>query len=275
MKKRALSILLACVFLLSVFMFCTTAFAAENSADGLTAVLDTDKDAYVAGDTINVTLEVTNTGNLAHNVQTELIIPEGVTLVEGQLKSEAAPLAGNESVKFGYVLEVPSVEVPTTAAPTTQAPTTQPGTGDDTAPETRDLAAVIYGTLAIASLAGLIALTFGSKMLKQRWFVLILCGALLLGVAAPMAASAAEAGNSFEVVKAITIDGTDAEVKAIVTYDLVTDEVVYDALSGVCCCLASASTDYATRSKLVAHVNTFAAYVAMYDPVYIAMHKGE
>ena len=59
MKKRALSILLACVFLLSVFMFCTTAFAAENSADGLTAVLDTDKDAYVAGDTIDVTLEVT------------------------------------------------------------------------------------------------------------------------------------------------------------------------------------------------------------------------
>lgn len=227
MKKRALSILLACVFLLSVFMFCTTAFAAENSADGLTAVLDTDKDAYVAGDTINVALEVTNTGNLAHNVQTELIIPEGVTLVEGQLKSEAAPLAGNESVKFGYVLEVPSVEVPTTAAPTTQAPTTQPGGGEDTAPETRDLAAVIYGTLAIASLAGLIALTFGSKMLKQRWFVLILCGALLLGVAAPMAASAADAGYSFEVVEAITIDGAAAEVKAIVTYDLDIGEVAF------------------------------------------------
>ena len=53
------------------------------------------------------------------------------------------------------------------------------------------------------------------------------------------------------------------------------DQAAYDALSGVCCCLASAPTDYTTRSKLVAHVNTFAAYVAMYDPVYMAMHKGE
>ena len=229
MKKRALSILLACVFLLSVFMFCTTAFAAENSADGLTAVLTTDKTDYVAGDTINATLEVTNTGNLAQNIQTELIIPEGVELVEGVLKSETAPLAGNESVKFNYVLEVPSVEVPTTAAPTTQAPTTVPGTGDDTAPETGSFVAVIFGTLAIASLAGLIALTFGSKMLKQRWFVLILCGGLLLGVAAPMAASAADADLSFEVVEAITIDGAAAEVKAIITYDLDTDEVVYKA----------------------------------------------
>ena len=227
MKKRALSILLACVFLLSVFMFCTTAFAAENSADGLTAVLTTDKTDYVAGDTINVALEVTNTGNLAQNIQTELIIPEGVELVEGVLKSETAPLAGNESVKFNYVLEVPSVEVPTTAAPTTQAPTTVPGTGDDTAPETGSFVAVIFGTLAIASLAGLIALTFGSKMLKQRWFVLILCGGLLLGVAAPMAVSAADAGYSFEVVEAITIDGAAAEVKAIVTYDLDIGEVAF------------------------------------------------
>lgn len=53
------------------------------------------------------------------------------------------------------------------------------------------------------------------------------------------------------------------------------EQAAYNALSGVCCCLASAPTDYTTRSRLVAHVNTFAAYVAMYDPVYIAMHKGE
>ena len=78
MKKRALSILLACVFLLSVFMFCTTAFAAEKTADGLTAVLTTDKTDYVGGDTINVKLDVTNTSIYVDNIRTELIIPEGV-----------------------------------------------------------------------------------------------------------------------------------------------------------------------------------------------------
>ena len=39
MKHRALSILLAVTFLLSVFMFCTTAFAATGAQDGVTAEL--------------------------------------------------------------------------------------------------------------------------------------------------------------------------------------------------------------------------------------------
>lgn len=49
----------------------------------------------------------------------------------------------------------------------------------------------------------------------------------------------------------------------------------YNALSGVSCAMASAPTDYSTRARLVAHVNTFASYVAMYDPVYREIHKGE
>ena len=225
MKKRTLSILLALVFLLSVFMFCTTAFAAENSADGLNAVLTTDKTDYVGGDTIGVTLDVTNTSIYVDNIRTELIIPEGVELVEGLLKSDAVAIAAGQTVSYTYGLAVPVVEIPTTQAPTTQAPTTvapttQPGGGEDTPPETRDLSAAIYGMLAIASLAGLIALTFGAKMLKQRWFVLILCAGLLLGVVAPVAANAAVTEKTFEVVEAITIDGEAAEVKAIVTYDL-------------------------------------------------------
>ena len=201
MKKRTLSILLAMVFLLSVFLFCTTAFAAENSADGLTAVLTTDKTDYVGGDTIGVKLDVTNTSIYVDNIRTELIIPEGVELVEGQLKSDAMAIGAGETVTFNYGLSVPVVEVPTTEAPTTQAPTTQapttvapttqPGSGEDTPPQTQDLAAVIYGVLAIASLAGLIAITFGARMMKQRWFVLILCAGLVLGIVAPVAANAA------------------------------------------------------------------------------------
>lgn len=53
------------------------------------------------------------------------------------------------------------------------------------------------------------------------------------------------------------------------------EQSAYNALSGVCCSLASAPTDYTTRSRLVAHVNTFSTYVAMYDPVYREMHKGK
>ena len=53
------------------------------------------------------------------------------------------------------------------------------------------------------------------------------------------------------------------------------EQSAYNTLSGVSCAMASAPTDYATRSRLVAHVNAFASYVAMYDPVYMEMHKGE
>ena len=48
------------------------------------------------------------------------------------------------------------------------------------------------------------------------------------------------------------------------------EQAAYNALSGVCCCLASAPTDYSIRSRLVAHVNTFAAYV---DTVLQFFHK--
>lgn len=54
-----------------------------------------------------------------------------------------------------------------------------------------------------------------------------------------------------------------------------TEQSAYNALSGVSCAMTSAPTDYATRARLVAHINTFAAYVAMYDPIYREIHKGE
>lgn len=94
-----------------------------------------------------------------------------------------------------------------------------------------------------------------------------------------------EADSSIEALQKSRLDNDDIQrlkaVKSVLYWlhdywNLIClEQAAYDALSGVCCCLASASTDYTTRSKLVAHVNTFAAYVAMYDPVYIAMHKGE
>lgn len=94
-----------------------------------------------------------------------------------------------------------------------------------------------------------------------------------------------EADSSIEALQKSRLenDGTQ-KLKAIKTvlywlhdyWNLIClEQAAYNALAGVCCCLASAPTDYNTRSRLVAHVNTFATYVAMYDPVYIAMHKEE
>ena len=188
MKHRALSILLAVVFLMSVFLFCATAFAADHTADGVTAVLDTDKAAYVAGESVNVTLKVTNNSFYVSNIATELVLPEGLNLAEGVLVSDPVNIPVGETLEYGYAVATPAAPVPTT--------TVGGGEGGDTTPDTGDTRALVYGVLALASFAGLIALTFGSKLLKQRWFVLLICGAVLLGAIGPVAASASVTAKS-------------------------------------------------------------------------------
>ena len=216
MKHRALSILLAVTFLLSVFMFCTTAFAATGAQDGVTAELTTDKADYVAGESIDVALVVKNENVYVNNVRTELVIPAGVTLTNGTLVTEGVSLAPNTEAKYSYTLTVDAADVPTTQAPTTQAPTTAPSGDDDGPADTGDITLVVYGAIAIASLAGMIVLMGGKNIFKQRWFILVLCGALLLGVAGPIAVNAAATEKTFTVVENITLNGTAAEVKATV-----------------------------------------------------------
>ena len=227
MKHRALSILLALTFLLSVFMFCTTAFAATGAQDGVSAELTTDKADYAAGESMNVTLVVKNGNARVTNVRTELVIPAGVTLTTGALVSDGVDLAPNAEATYQYGLTVDVPEVPTTTTPpTTQTPTTAPGGDDDGPADTGSITLVIYGVVAIASLVGMVVLLGGKNILKQRWFVLVLCGALLLGVVGPVAVSAAVNERTFTVVEKVTLDGAAAEVKAIVTYDL-NDEAIY------------------------------------------------
>ena len=196
-------------------MFCTTAFAATGAQDGVSAELTTDKATYAAGEVMNVTLVVKNGNVRVNNVRTELVIPAGVSLTTGALVSEGVDLAPNAEATYNYGLTVNEVETPTTTP-----------SGGDNAPETGDISLMIYGVLAIASLTGLVVLMGGKNIFKQRWFALVLCGALLLGVIGPVAASAAATEKTFEVTETVTIAGTAAEVKAVITYDL-NDDVVH------------------------------------------------
>ena len=227
MKHRALSILLALTFLLSVFMFCTTAFAATGAQDGVSAELTTDKADYAAGESMNVTLVVKNGNTRVNNIRTELVIPAGVTLTTGALVSDGVDLAPNAEAAYQYGLTVDVPEVPTTTTPpTTQAPTTAPDGDDDGPADTGNITLVIYGVVAIASMVGMVVLMGGKNIFKQRWFALVLCATLLLGVIGPVAASAAATEKTFEVTENVSIAGTSAKLKAIITYDL-NDEVLH------------------------------------------------
>ena len=124
MKKRALSIVLVLTFLLSVFLFCSTAFASSANQDGLTVDLSTNKNAYTAGEEINAFLVVKSNSGYNGKLSAKLIVPEGLKPVMGQLVNPEFELKLGEKTQMDYALETPTQ--PTTTAPTTV--TTVPST---------------------------------------------------------------------------------------------------------------------------------------------------
>ena len=274
MKQRALSILLAVTFLLSISLFCTTAFAASDSADGIVAELLTDKQAYENGEAIDVKLEVKNYNPRANRIRTELMLPNGVRLSAGSLVNDGAALAPNQEANFSYGLQADNIApsttttgttasstapttavttTPTTAAttaPATAVPTTTPttvagtttvattavattvasGTGNVTPggpSDTGDTSVFIFGALAVFSLVGLVVVSGGKRIFKQRWFVMVLCAALLLGVAGPVVTNAASS-NSFTISTTITVDDVPVVLKAVISYEIEDDAVYTD-----------------------------------------------
>ena len=237
MKKRGLSLLLVVTFLLSLFMFCTTAFAASNEQNGLSAELITDKQEYTAGEEVGITLKVKNTSAYVSNIWAKLVLPSVLRLKQGELDSGVFELPVNDEEEFTYTADTPAPST-TTTVPTTTVPTTTvagttvtPGTGSGTSggpSDTGDVSLYIFGALAAFSLIGLVVVLGGFKgLMKNRWFVLVLCVALLLPLVAPLAASAVVTEKFFEVTVNVKVDGEPNEIKAVITYDF--DDGIYPA----------------------------------------------
>ena len=124
----------------------------------------------------------------------------------------------------------PTTQAPTTQAPTTQAPTQAPttapsGSGDNS--DTGDISLYIYGALAIFSLSALVILSGGFKgLLKQRWFILVLCAAVLLCAMGPMAVKASADSVSLNASVTVKVNGVDATITAKISHDVVAEEQV-------------------------------------------------
>ena len=232
MKKRGLSLLLVVTFLLSLFMFCTTAFAASNEQNGLSAELITDKQEYTAGEEVGITLKVKNTSAYVSNIWAKLVLPSVLRLKQGELDSGVFEIPVNGEEEFVYTADTPAPSTTTTVPATTVAGTTvTPGTGSGTPggpSDTGDVSLYIFGALAAFSLIGLVVVLGGFKgLMKNRWFVLVLCMALLLPLVAPLAAGAVVTEKSFEVTVNVKVDGEPNEIKAVITYDF--DDGIYPA----------------------------------------------
>ena len=121
--KKLMPVLLSFVFVVSTFMTITV-FAAEAEQNGLVATLTFDKSEYAANEDVNVMLTVKNNNSYAvKDIQTEITLPDGVTLKDGSLTQEAFELNSTESKTCELIKIVKATE------PTTD--TTSQQTGDN------------------------------------------------------------------------------------------------------------------------------------------------
>lgn len=101
--KKLCAVFISILILISCLT--VTSFAAETGTqDGLTAVIQTDKDSYLANEDIHITITVKNTNTFeVKNVSIETFLPEGLTLKDGKLKSKTIDLKAGETLTLACV----------------------------------------------------------------------------------------------------------------------------------------------------------------------------
>jgi len=213
--KKLIPVLLCLAVFLSAFTALTV--SAATKADGsLEAALTLTKSEYKANEDISLTLTVKNTGSeTVKNVQTEVVLPSGVSATKGDLKQSAFDLAANESKSFELTAKKGA-----TSANTNKNTNTGTNTNTNTnAPQTADSSVVVPTVLMLVS--GIAIVLIG---IKYKWFgvkstlSLLLCVLMLGSMVLPMTVSADSARKEFTVEESVKIDGKNETVKAVISY---------------------------------------------------------
>ena len=199
--KKLMPVLLSFVFVVSTFMTITV-FAAEAEQNGLVATLTFDKPEYAANEDVNVTLTVKNNNSYAvKDIQTEITLPDGVTLKDGSLTQEAFELNSTESKTCELIKIVKATE------PTTDTTSQQTGDNSHTG---------LFVVLMILSGGALLFIGIKQKKLHAKGTMsLILCFAMA-GAMLPMTTNATSEKKSFSDEDTVKIDGKNVTVKATV-----------------------------------------------------------
>ena len=227
--KNLTCLLLGVMFLTSSFMTITTLAASQAGQDGVEATLTSGKDSYAANEKIDLELTVIN--NNAYEVdgiQTEIILPDGITLESGNLTQKEFTLLANASEK-NSITAIKKVETssekknsntgvadnnnstPNTPVDTSQT-TKSPQTGDET-----NLA--LWIIIMMVSFGMLIFIIRGRKLKAKGLLSLVICCAILGMLCPSVSAEAASTQKTFTIAKEITVDGKNATISAKISYN--------------------------------------------------------
>ncbi len=213
--KKLIPVLLCLAVLLSAFTALTV--SAATKADGsLEAALTLTKSEYKANEDISLTLTVKNTGSeTVKNVQTEVVLPSGVSATKGDLKQSAFDLAANETKSF----ELTAKKGAASANTNTNTNTNTNSNTNTNAPQTADPSVVVPVVFMIISGIAIAILAVKNKWIGAKGMMsLFLCVMMLGTVVLPAAVNADSARKEFTVEESVKIDGKSETVKAIISY---------------------------------------------------------
>ena len=208
--KKLIPVFLCLVFVISA-MTAIGVSAATKSQDGLEATLSFAKTEYKANEKIDLTLTVKNTGSeTVKNVQTEIILPNGVSVASGNLKQSAFDLSASESKDVTLSVKKGN------AASTNSTVTNNNSTSG--APQTSDASVVVPAVVMIVSVAAIAFIVLKNNRTAKTMLSLLLCVVMLGAAVLPTVVSADSARKEFTVEESVKIDGKNETVKAVISY---------------------------------------------------------
>lgn len=215
MKNKILKVVVILLSIAFVLSSCKVAFAFTSyfiteEQDGINAMLNFDKKEYELDETVDVSLIVTNYNSYkVKNIQSEIILPDSVKLVLGDLKLNSFDLDDYRSqvhiVRFeknvvkNDIEEIPNEEI-----------TNSPQTGDNVA---------IYIAMMVISASALVVIAVKKKWVcKNDVMLLVLCFTLVGAMTLTSVVNADATTKEFTVEGTIKYDGEDVVIKGKVTY---------------------------------------------------------
>ena len=123
-SKLVLIITLTAICMLGVVM---AVYASSANQDGLYAEIITDKENYAINEDIKITVKLENRNDFpVENISIEGLIPDGLTLKNGQVDKNITRLKANEKVELSFVaIKNEKTNINTTEKPTSKKPTTK------------------------------------------------------------------------------------------------------------------------------------------------------
>lgn len=102
-------------------------YASSANQDGLYAEIITDKENYAINEDIKITVKLENRNDFpVENISIEGLIPDGLTLKNGQVDKNITRLKANEKVELSFVaIKNEKTNINTTEKPTSKKPTTK------------------------------------------------------------------------------------------------------------------------------------------------------